>query len=109
MSRQPMGEEEIIGQMIGLHCRKRHGQIDGLCPKCGSLYDYAIARIHHCPRGESKTFCSTCPIHCYREEMRQQIRAVMKFSGPRMLFYCPSWAFAHILNTLKHKKHRSVS
>ncbi len=99
-------EEEIIGQMIRLHCRRRHGQEVTLCPQCKVLYDYAVAQIHRCPRGEGKTFCSTCTIHCYRPEMREKIRAVMKFSGPRMLFYRPRLAVAHIIDTLRHRSHR---
>ena len=36
---------------------------------------------------ETKTFCSNCKVHCYKPEMRKKIRAVMRFSGPRMIFY----------------------
>ena len=35
---------------------------------------------------ETKTFCSNCRAHCYRLEMREEIRKVMRFSGPRMIF-----------------------
>ena len=38
---------------------------------------------------ESKTFCSNCRVHCYCPDMREKIRMVMRFSGPRMLFYHP--------------------
>ena len=28
---------------------------------------------------ETKTFCSNCRVHCYRSEMREEIRKVMRF------------------------------
>ena len=37
---------------------------------------------------ETKTFCSACKVHCYKPEMREQIRTVMRWSGPLMPF-CP--------------------
>ena len=37
------------------------------------------------PHMETKTFCSPAR-PCYRPEMREQIRAVMRYAGPRMLF-----------------------
>lgn len=31
---------------------------------------------------ETKTFCSNCKVHCYKPEMREKIRDVMRFPAP---------------------------
>ena len=54
---------------------------------------------------ETKTFCFNCRIHCYKPEMREKIRSVMRFSGPRMLLYHPIMAIRHVIET-KKEKHR---
>ena len=41
--------------------------------------------------------CKNCPVHCYKPEMREQIRIVMRWAGPRMLFYKPIAAIKHLL------------
>lgn len=97
-------EKEMVAQMISLYCRKRHGTRQGLCPQCAQLLDYAQARSDRCPFMEHKTFCSNCPVHCYRPEMREKIRQVMRFSGPRMLFSHPLMAIRHMIETQREKQ-----
>lgn len=53
---------------------------------------------------ETKTLCSNCKVHCYKPEMREKIRAVMRFSGPRMMFRHPVTAVCHVLEVKKEKK-----
>ena len=53
---------------------------------------------------ETKTFCSNCKVHCYRPEMRQKIREVMRFAGPRMLFVHPVAAVRHLIESRREKK-----
>ena len=97
-------EQEMVRRMIGIYCRGKHGSKKGcLCPQCAALADYADARAAHCPRMAEKTFCSTCPHPCYAPAMREGIRRVMRWAGPRMLLYHPVWALRHIANTLRHK------
>ncbi len=50
-----------------------------------------------------KTFCAHCKVHCYRPEMREKIRKVMRFSGPRMIIYAPKTALWHMLCTIKER------
>ena len=69
-----------------------------------ALRDYADARVDHCPHMATKTFCSVCKTHCYKPEMREQIRQVMRWSGPRMLFHHPVLAIRHLVETRKQKK-----
>jgi len=98
-------EKLLVSEMIALYCRKQHGTAKGtLCPECRQLHDYALARIEKCPFMETKTFCSNCRVHCYKPEMREKIREVMRFSGPRMLFYHPIPALRHVIESRKDDK-----
>ena len=98
-------EKEVVSEMINLYCRKNHGSKKGeFCDSCRELRDYAASRVDHCPFMENKTFCSNCKVHCYKPEMREKIREVMRFSGPRMLLYHPLLAILHLVLTLKEKR-----
>ena len=97
-------EKEMVGAMIALYCRKKHGTGKGLCPEFESLLEYACRRSDCCPFMETKTFCSNCKVHCYRPEMRQKIREVMRFAGPRMLFVHPVAAVRHMIESRREKK-----
>lgn len=97
-------EKIMVSQMIALYCRNKHGKRQGLCPDCAALDSYARERSDKCPFMETKTFCSNCKVHCYNSKMREKIRAVMRFSGPRMMFHHPVMAVCHVLETKKEKK-----
>ena len=96
-------EKAMVTQMIALYCQKNHHN-KALCHDCAALADYARQRSDKCPFMESKTFCSNCKVHCYKPEMREKIRAVMRFSGPRMMFHHPVMAVRHLIETKKEKK-----
>ena len=112
-------EAEMVSQMIALWCRGHHAGVAraadaphvrlglsdvALCPACAELRAYALGRIGRCPHMGTKTFCSVCPTHCYRPEMRERIREVMRWSGPRMLMYRPVPAIRHAIVTVKAKR-----
>ncbi len=97
-------EKAVVLEMIVLYCRKQHGRKNGLCPECEALAAYAGQRSDKCPFMETKTFCSNCKVHCYKPDMRGKIRAVMRFSGPRMIFRHPVMAVRHVLEVKKEKK-----
>jgi len=83
-------EKRIIATMIGLYCRKTHGTKRGsLCAECRELQDYAHQRLIKCPFQDDKPVCRECRVHCYKPDYRQRVRAVMRFSGPRLLLYHP--------------------
>jgi hypothetical protein len=82
--------------MIRLYCRDHHEGKDGMCPACTDLLSYAGKRLEACPYGKDKPTCAQCPIHCYRAEMREQIREVMRYAGPRMLWRHPVLAAFHL-------------
>ncbi len=96
-------EKDTVSFMISLYCRKKHG-CKQLCPQCAALDAYAKARSDKCPFMETKTFCSNCKVHCYKPEMRQKIREVMAFSGPRMIFYHPIMAIRHVIEAKKEQR-----
>ena len=95
-------EKDTVSLMISIYCRKQHGGTE-LCPDCAALDAYARLRSDKCPFMETKTFCSNCMVHCYRPDMREKIRAVMRFSGPRMIFHHPVLAVRHVIETRKEK------
>lgn len=97
-------EKQVVSRMIRLYCRKQHGSRKELCGECAALQEYAFRRSDKCPFMETKTFCSNCRVHCYKPEMREKIRAVMRFSGPRMLLYHPIMAVRHVIESKKEKK-----
>ena len=89
-------EKTVAEQMIRLYCRRREGNRE-LCAGCAELLDYARARLDRCRFGADKPTCRRCPVHCYRPEMKERIRRVMRWSGPRMLLYHPLAALRHLL------------
>ena len=96
MSHGGSGEGSHGGK--GSHeCQVGHGG-PGLCGECRELLEYSLARLEHCKFGNAKTKCHKCPVHCYRPDMREKIRTVMRFSGPRMLLYHPLEALRYLFS-----------
>lgn len=96
-------EKRMVSEMIALYCKKKHGTKGELCPECAALDAYARLRAEKCPFMETKTFCFNCKVHCYKPEMRDKIREVMRFSGPRMLFHHPVMAIRHLIESKKEQ------
>ena len=67
-----------------------------MCDDCRALLVYGHQRLGYCVYGEAKPVCSLCPIHCYKPEMRQKVIAVMRYSGPRMIFNDPGSVISHM-------------
>ncbi len=84
-----------------MHCRAMHGPGAVPCDDCAALLEYAMDRIEACRFADSKPTCARCTVHCYRPTMREQIRAVMRYSGPRMISSHPYLAVRHLLD--RHK------
>ncbi len=91
-------EKRVVKLMIELYCTKKHNK-KMLCAECNELLDYANLRADKCPFKETKTFCSNCKAHCYKPDMRDKIKQVMRFSGPLMIFYHPIIAIKHLIQT----------
>lgn len=114
-------EKRTVAAMIALYCRgKGHGVYSDvsasktlsskrttsssshfLCPECSELLHYAHQRLERCRFGEEKPSCTRCPVHCYRKDMRERIRQIMHYSGPRMLLHDPIMAIRHLWDFLR--------
>ena len=83
-----MGQEKdnkVLAAFIGCYCRGRHQSRKGeLCQECRELSRYAMAKRQKCPLAP-KPACKHCPVHCYGKAQREAIRAVMSYSGRRLL------------------------
>lgn len=89
-------EKQVVESMIRLYCQKYENN-QTLCPECAELIRYAHQRLDQCQYKERKGSCKRCTTHCYRPVMRNRIRIVMRFSGPRMLIYHPWTTIKHWL------------
>jgi len=94
-------EQHIVQRMLLVFCKKQHNTKSGLCESCIELKNYALQRLEKCKFGNEKPACKVCPVHCYKPDMREKIRDVMRFSGPRMAFYYPIDAVKHLFRNLK--------
>jgi len=100
-------ERKTIEKMVRLYCRKTHGSTNGLCGECRELLDFANVRLTKCPFQEGKPTCEKCPIHCYKPDRREQMKRVMRFSGPRMIWRHPIVAIRHLVDA--HREAPEVS
>lgn len=99
-------EKRTISQMIAMHCAGNHSADarteqafcgEHVCPACAELDAYAVLRTQRCRKMDVKTSCEECGNHCYAPEMREKIRAAMRYSGPRMITKHPIAAVRHLL------------
>ncbi len=87
----------MLNIMIKIFCRGHHGNKKELCSRCAELQEYALKRLEMCPHANDNTFCSSCTIKCYKNEMKEEMRNVMKYSGPRIILYHPILAIRHLI------------
>jgi hypothetical protein len=97
-------EKRTIEAMIALYCRDNHRTTTSLCEECTALLQYARLRLDKRPFGENKPTCARCPIHCYKPDMREETKRVMRYSGPRMLLRHPILAIGHLLDGFKKRR-----
>lgn len=92
-------EWNTIEKMAYLYCHQYHHSPKGtLCADCQELKDYAYQRLCKCPFGENKSTCATCTVHCYKPVMRERVRVMMRYAGPRMLLHHPVLAVLHLID-----------
>lgn len=88
--------------MIRIYCRgHQHGPA---CESCKELEEYALKRLDRCPFGVGKPACKDCTVHCYKPLMREAIRKVMRYAGPRMLWHYPRLSIAYSWHKLIYRK-----
>ena len=102
-------EDKTVEAMIRIYCRDLHHTQDDLCTECDELLDYAKKRLSQCPYQGGKTTCAMCPTHCYKPSMREKIRAVMRYAGPRMMYRHPILALYHLIDGRRKEPIKPVS
>jgi hypothetical protein len=107
-------DTRLLGDFTQIHCRGRHagatrtvlrsdagdlgvygGHVPVVCDRCADLLRYAEKRRAYCPK-DPKPFCSHCDTHCYTTNMRERMREVMRYAGPRSLLH------GHAIDGVKH-------
>lgn len=94
-------EKVTVSRMIAIYCHSKHTTKGELCESCADLETYAHKRLENCRYGDNKPSCVNCTTHCYKKEMKETMREVMRFAGPRMLFKHPILAIKHLLKNNK--------
>jgi hypothetical protein len=99
-------EHATLTRMTRIYCEGQHGLVNGdPCPRCLELLSYSEKRLAKCPYGENKPNCNRCPVHCYKQKQRDQVRAIMRYAGPRMMLRHPWRTFVHFVNKSKEVVH----
>jgi hypothetical protein len=107
-------DTRLLGDFAVIYCRGVHGDVHrsplvsdavglgvygraapAVCDECAELLRYAEKRRAYCPK-DPKPFCSHCDTHCYSGGMRDRMREVMRYAGPRSLFH------GHAIDGVKH-------
>ncbi len=97
-------EKKTIDVMVHIYCKGHNHEVKEvaeMCPECTSFLDYAFLRLDKCPFQEEKSTCGKCLVHCYQPQMREKVKQVMRYSGPRMLLRNPSLALHHAFDGRK--------
>lgn len=90
-------ELKTIAVMLDMYCRAHHHPLrQGLCDECSALLDYAGRRLQRCVFGDAKPTCNHCVVHCYSADLRERMRLVMRWAGPRMLLRHPVLGLMHL-------------
>jgi hypothetical protein len=90
-------ERATLRTMIRMYCRDHHAEASP-CDECAALERYALRRLERCVFGAAKPTCANCAVHCYRADMRERVREVMRYAGPRMLLRHPVLGIAHLID-----------
>lgn len=93
-------ETKTISAMLSLYCKNHHHKEHetGICDDCRAIQDYAVKRLQNCPFIANKPTCANCLVHCYNKKMQIKVRTIMRYSGPRLLFFHPILAIRHLLD-----------
>ena len=100
-------EGKTIKTMITLYCAHHHTNYNHkknhACPECDKLIAYSLGRLANCKHKDNKPTCGKCTIHCYRPDMQEQIKDIMKYSGPKMILRHPIMAIQHLIDSRRNQ------
>ncbi|MDZ7750973.1 MAG: nitrous oxide-stimulated promoter family protein [Gammaproteobacteria bacterium] len=91
-------EKRTISAMVAIYCRHHHATSAVPCEACRTLLAYARRRLEVCPFQEAKPACNHCQVHCYSPTMRERVKEVMRYAGPRMVLRHPVLSVYHLLD-----------
>jgi hypothetical protein len=94
-------EKKTIKAMVTIYCKAKHNTKEAPCSECANFLEYAKTRLDKCPFQEEKSTCGRCLVHCYQPQMREKVKEIMRFSGPRMLLHSPGLALRHAFDGRK--------
>lgn len=97
-------EKENMCRMVKIYCNKNHKTKKTLCDECQKVLEYSNFRTEKCPHMQTKTFCAFCETQCYKPDMKEKVRDIMRFSGPRSIMYHPVSAISHLRLQIKETK-----
>ncbi len=101
-------EGATIKVMVGIYCQAHHDLEVADCPECSEIQNYALDRLHYCPYQEGKTSCKNCPLHCYKPSMKDKVKRIMRFSGPRMALRHPILTIFHFIDDRRKEPLASI-
>ena len=107
MARSNNREMRTIEAMVRIYCRSYHQK--DLCEECGEILTYAIARLDKCTFGPLKPACNNCNVHCYSPKMREKVKEIMRFSGPKMIYKHPFLAMVHLVKEKRKTKQSLIN
>ncbi len=90
-------EKLTIRRMIALYA-KRCPQAISAPEHYAALNAYAEKRLDKCVFGEEKPACKQCPVHCYQPAKREEMKQIMRWAGPRMLWRHPLLTVLHLID-----------
>src|SRR5690606_11128491 len=94
-------EWKTMTAMVRIYCNDRHGADPTDCAECSQFLEYAHTRLERCRFGAAKPTCTNCPVHCYQRARRDQVREIMRYAGPRMLFRHPLLSLFHWIDRFR--------
>jgi hypothetical protein len=99
-------EHATLECMTSIYCAHHHESPGNEpCKTCAELLGYSARRLEKCPYGQHKPTCARCPVHCYKKQQREQVQAIMRFSGPRMTLRHPWRALQHLIDRFRPAPH----
>ena len=92
-------EKETVEKLVHIYCEGKHSTSkNNLCDNCSTLLEYSRKKLDACRFGEEKPTCRKCEVHCYKPDMRQQVKSVMRYAGPRLVLRAPVEWIRHRLH-----------
>ena len=97
-------EKQMVSQMIALYCRRNHHTKGGPLPRLRSAERLRPPALRSLPVHGDENLLFQLPGTLLQAGDAGKIRAVMRFSGPRMILYHPVAAVRHVVETKREKK-----